>query len=296
MEYAVEGIKLTKKYGREFALEELDFVIEKNKIYGLLGRNGAGKTTLLNILATHSFQTLGIIKAFGEEPYENSKILDKMCFVKEGGSYLAQLKIKEILKIASDFYSNWDNNFAEELLEQFNLVKKKRYSALSKGMQSALGIVIGLASRAPLTIYDEPYLGLDAAARWLFYDILLKDYIENPRTIILSTHLIDEVSKIFENIIILDKGKIILAEEVDSLRNKAISLSGKTELVEAAVKNKNIINYQQVGGTLIAAIYDVNTHEELCSWANDDIEIKPLSLQDFFIYITLDKKKQREVI
>ena len=106
MDYAVEGIKLTKKYGKEFALEEVNFTIEKNKIYGLLGRNGAGKTTLLNILATHSFQTNGIIKVFGEEPYENSKILDQMCFVKEAGGYLAQLKVMEILKIASDFYVN----------------------------------------------------------------------------------------------------------------------------------------------------------------------------------------------
>ncbi|HEY5561050.1 MAG TPA: ABC transporter ATP-binding protein [Clostridiaceae bacterium] len=290
MEYAVEGLKLKKKYGKEIALQEIDFTLERNKIYGLLGRNGAGKTTLLNIIGTNSFQTKGEIRVFGEKPFENSKVLDQICLVKESGNYLAHLKVQDIIKLASKFYSNWDNSFKEELIIKFNLKMNKRYSALSKGMKSALGIVIGLASRAPLTIYDEPYLGLDATSRWLFYDILLKDYIENPRTIVLSTHLIDEVSKVLENIIILDEGKIILSESLEDLRTKAISLTGRVDLVEEATKDKRIINYQIFGRSATAAIYDNISSVEINEWKSSALEVKALTLQDFFIYITLDKK------
>lgn len=292
MSNAVQCINLTKTFGKAPALDHVNLTIEENKIYGLLGRNGAGKTTLLNILATHSFQTEGTVKIFGEKPYENTKILNRMCFVKESGSYLTQLKVKEILSIASYFYVNWDNSFALNLLEQFDLEEKKKYSALSKGMQSALEIIIGLASRAELTIYDEPYLGLDAASRWLFYDILIKDYAEKPRTIILSTHLIDEVSKIFEKVIILDKGKVILSEEVDNIRNKALYVSGSKAKIDEILVNKNIIHTENVGNASTIAIFDVLSSEERKKLLSEDMEVKQVPLQEFFIYMTANFNKR----
>jgi ABC-2 type transport system ATP-binding protein len=291
MRNVVECLNLTKKFGRMVALDNVNLTIEENKIYGLLGRNGAGKTTLLNILATHSFATKGEVKIFGENAYESSKAVSQLCYIKEAGNYLAQLKVKEIIELASTFYTNWDNDFSLDLLEQFNLDPKKKYPSLSKGMQSALNIVIGLASRAPLTIYDEPYIGLDAASRWLFYDILLKDYTENPRTIILSTHLIDEVSKIFESIIILDKGKVKLFEDLEDIREKSFCLSGRKDKIDAALKEKNVLHYEQIGGLSTAVVFDLLTEAEKKKLINEEVEIKPVSLQDLFIYITAGTKK-----
>lgn len=286
MAYAVECINVTKKFKKTLALDNVNLTIEENKIYGLLGRNGAGKTTLLNLLSAQSLQSSGTIAILGEQPYENSKVLSQMCFVKEAENYLDMLKIHEILDISSKFYDKWDNNFALKLLKEFNLTSNKKYSALSKGMQSILGIVIGLSSRAPITLYDEPYLGLDAASRYTFYDILLKDYTENPRTIILSTHLIDEVSKIFEHIIILDKGKVLLTEEVDNLKSKAFYLSGRKEILKDTLKGKNVINFEQAGFSASAAIYDNLALEEIRKLQLEGIEIKPVPLQDFFVYMT----------
>ena len=107
-------------------------------------------------------------------------------------------------------------------VDDFNLPLKRRIKKLSRGMLSAVGIVIGLASRAPLTIFDEPYLGLDVVSRGLFYDRLMEDYLEHPRTVILSTHLIDEVSNLLEHVLVIDNGKLIIDEDAEDLRGKSV--------------------------------------------------------------------------
>ena len=171
-------------------------------------------------------------------PFENEKILNKICFVKDKLSFMTWFKVNEIFDIAADFFENWDEKFKEELVDEFELDVNKRYKELSKGMESMVSIIIGLASRAPLTIFDEVYLGLDAGARQLFYEILFKDYLEHPRTIIFSTHLIEEVSNIFENIIIVHKGRVLLQDEKDNILDKAIEITGDKEKLEIYLNNK----------------------------------------------------------
>lgn len=286
MTSAVKCINLSKRYGKNYALNSVSINIEKNKIYGLLGRNGAGKTTLLNIIAAQTFKTEGIVEVLGKCPVENAKVLNQICMVKEAGAYLNQLKVKDILGIAANFYSNWDKEFACELLKKFELPEKKRFIQLSKGMQSSMSIVVGLASRSPLTIYDEPYVALDAAARNMFYEILLEDYMKNPRTIILSTHLIDEVSRIFENIIILEKGTVLLSEEVETLRGKALYLYGEKSKLQEAIAKKRVLHFETIGNTASASVYDSFSQENFNELKQNNIDIKPLTLQDFFIRLT----------
>ncbi len=218
------------------ALTDIDFTLEENRIYGLLGRNGAGKTTLLHLLTAQLLPTSGSIEINGESPFENDSLQQQICFVKESQPFKKNFKIHELLRLASLFYPNWDHEFASRLLEDFELDPNKKMTSLSRGMESAVGIIIGLASRAPITVYDEPYLGLDAVARKIFYDRLLQDFIDHPRTIILSTHLIDEVSKLFEQVIIIHQGKIILNEEVDEILACANMLNGSTDKLTSLPK------------------------------------------------------------
>lgn len=286
MSYAVQCTDLTKDFKKTKALDGVNFNIKENKIYGFLGRNGAGKTTLLNIISSQIFKTSGELKVFGEEPYENQKILSKICFVKDRMTFMSSHKVKQIFKIASDFFENWDEDFKNELVKNFGLDVNKKYKALSKGMESMVGIIIGLASRAPLTIFDEAYLGLDAAARQYFYDIILEDYMENPRTIIFSTHLIDEVSNIFEKIIIIHKGKVILQDEIDNIRNKAFSMVGKEDVLQIILKNKNILNEKDFGNLKEIFVFDHFDSDELKQLELQGVTIKPMSLQSFFIHMT----------
>ncbi len=293
MAYAIECMNISKAYGKSKALSDISLRIEENKIYGLLGRNGAGKSTLLNIISAQIFPDGGEVKILGEAPYENEKALKNLCMVKESGMFLKDIKVIDALSIASSFYPNWDKGFAERLADQFELDEKKIYKNLSLGMKSQLGIIVGLSSRAPITIFDEPYIGLDAAGRQLFYDVLIEDYTENPRTIILSTHLIDEVSNLLEEVIILHKGSVKLEGNSDDVKKKAFYVSGIKEQVEKHVSVKTILNIDEFGKNIAAAVFDDISEKEIKAMEADDLSISSISLQQLFIHLTGGKMIKR---
>src|SRR5690625_3410317 len=223
----IEVSNLTKKYRGKLALDNVSFTLNGPKIYGLLGRNGAGKTTFMNILAGHILASHGDVKVNNEKSFDNRNILQEICLIKEGDNFHKNLNVKDVLRSYALFYPKWDEDLAMQLIEEYNLPLKKRVKTLSKGMASALGVIVGLASKAQITIFDEPYIGMDAAARTKFYDVLLEEYEAEERTIIFSTHLIDEASLLFEEVIILQEGKVILQEEAETLRKNTYSVTGE---------------------------------------------------------------------
>lgn len=296
MTYAVECKNISKNFGRTAALSDINLNLEKDKIYGLLGRNGAGKSTLLNIITAQIFPSSGEVKIFGEAPYENDKALRNICIVKESGMFLKDVNVGEALDIASSFYANWDKDLAEKLLEEFELDRRKTYKNLSLGMKSQLGIIVGLASRAPITIFDEPYIGLDAAGRQLFYDVLIDDYMENPRTIILSTHLIDEVSNLLEDVIIMHKGTVKLEGNSEDIKNKAFCISGIKDRLENYISGKKVLNKEEFGKTMAVAIFDSISEKEKRAMEADDLIISSIPLQQLFIFLTGGKMIKRSDI
>jgi ABC-2 type transport system ATP-binding protein len=158
MSTVVEVRQLTKSYGGVTAVDRVSFSIEADIIYGLLGRNGAGKTTIMRILTAQEFATSGEVKVFGEAPYENSRVLSQICFVKDSQKYPTTYRVIDVLEQAALFFPHWDREYAFALIEDFRLPLNRRMSALSRGMLSAAGSIVGLASHAPLTIFDEPLL------------------------------------------------------------------------------------------------------------------------------------------
>lgn len=222
----IEVKNLTKKYRDKYALDHLSFTLESNKIYGLLGRNGAGKTTFMEILTGQMLASSGEIIIDGENPFENQNITESICLIKEGNNFKRDLKVKHVIQMYSYFYPTWDAALAEKLLQTFKLNPKASIKTLSKGMESSLGIIVGLASQAPITIFDEPYIGMDAAARKVFYEVLLEEYEKRKRTIIFSTHLIDEASLLFEEVLIIQDGKLVLKEEAEELRTIHVQFQG----------------------------------------------------------------------
>jgi ABC-2 type transport system ATP-binding protein len=193
MTTAISAAGLTRRYRDHTALDDINIAISGGTITGLLGRNGAGKTTLLRILAGHEFPSSGSVRVLGAPPAENEDVLRRLVFVREDQAY-PDIKVGQALRAASWFYPNWDSALASSLLDDFGVRASKVVKKLSRGQRSALGITIGLAARAEVTLFDEPYAGLDAVARQVFYDRLLADFAEFPRTVLLSTHLIDEAA------------------------------------------------------------------------------------------------------
>lgn len=291
MNWVVECENVSKQYGGVTAIKKLSLKLEKHKIYGLLGRNGAGKTTLLHMLTGQIVPTDGDIRLQGEAPFEKYRVLKQTCFIKESQNYIKTFKVKQIMDLASAFFPQWDPNYAKALLEDFKLDPRKKVKSLSRGMLSTVGVIIGLASRAEITIFDEPYLGLDAVARNMFYDRLLEDYGDHPRTILLSTHLIDEVSKLFEEVIIMKEGSIVLRAETDSLRDRAYNLYGKPEALQKHTDKLEVLHSDQFGKKSMAAVFGSLSKEHKALMQHDGIEIAALPLQKLMIYLTSEQRK-----
>ncbi|WP_336774896.1 ABC transporter ATP-binding protein [Paenibacillus sp. MMO-58] len=289
MSNVVEVNRLTKSYGNVTAVNEVSFKLEADKIYGLLGRNGAGKTTIMHMITAQLFATSGVLKVFGEEPYENSRVLSQICFIKESQKYPDNYTVNDVLELSSSLFPNWDREFANDLVKDFQLPLKRKMKKLSRGMHSSVGIIVGLASRAPLTIFDEPYLGLDAVARALFYDRLIEDYSENPRTIVLSTHLIDEVSRLLEHIIVIDGGKVLINEDAEELRGSAYSVAGTATAVEGFIAGKTVISREPFGALLTAGITGRLSDQERKKADALGLAISPISLQQLIVQLTSKK-------
>ncbi|GIP42395.1 ABC transporter ATP-binding protein [Paenibacillus sp. J45TS6] len=286
---------LTKSYGKTFhALQDINLTIQENKIYGLLGRNGAGKTTLLHLITAQLFPTSGELKVFGEAPYENKEVLRQICFIKESQKYPDTFRVRDVLSVASSLYPNWNASLADSLVLQFNLPPNRRVKKLSRGMLSSVGIIIGLASRAPLTIFDEPYLGLDAVARQLFYDQLIQDYMDYPRTIVLSTHLIDEISAMLEQVIVLHQGKLLLNEEAEQFRGSAFHVSGKQSDVDHFVIGKEVLHQEELGFMRSVVVRTTDQKDFRKQAELNNISLAPVSLQQLMVYLT--KQTNREEV
>ncbi|WP_156575489.1 ATP-binding cassette domain-containing protein [Bacillus luti] len=282
----LETLELTKKYKKKIAVNEVTISLEEYKIYGLLGRNGAGKTTLLNLLAGQIISSSGSVSVFGESVFENSKAMQSICFVRVKEEAHLSYKVKEIFKMCSMFYKNWDGAYAEELANKFQLNMTEKYHKLSHGMQTVVGIIQGLASRAPITIFDEPTTGLDAAHRELFYCLLLEDYGEHPRTIILSTHLVEEVTHVIEDVIIIKEGRLVVQSSVEDLLQQGHIISGQKDKVDEFSINKKALEREVYGNKGITVIWEELSNEDYDSIEKLGLVVDGITLQKLFIHIT----------
>lgn len=277
----IEVRNLTKRYKEVCALDNVSLQFEENKIYGLLGRNGAGKSTLLNVISNRIFADSGEVLIDGEAAKENDHALSKVYTMSEQNYYPEKTKIKEIFRYTEHFYPQFDLAYAKETAEQFELNLNKTVQALSTGFHSIFKLIIALSVNTPYVLLDEPVLGLDANNRDLFYRLLLEKYSRNPSTIVISTHLIEEVSSVIEDIIIIKKGKIIRNESRDELLSKGYAVSGTAGMVDAYCTGKNIIGSEALGGLKTA--YIIGEPQGIMP---EGMEISGIDLQKLFIQLT----------
>ena len=282
----VRASGLTKRYGSFTAVDAVDFTLEENRIYGLLGRNGAGKTTIMQLLTGQLFPNAGELEVLGREPAEHADVLRRLCFIAEAQRYPEDFKPSHVFRAAPWFFEHWDAAFAERLVADFRLPVNRRIKKLSRGQLSAVGVIVGLASRAPITFFDEPYLGLDAVARHIFYDRLLEDYAEHPRTVVLSTHLIDEVANLLEHVILIDQGRILLDRDADDVRGSATTVAGPRAVVEAFVADRPVIGRDSLGGLSSVTIDGRLDQAAKIQAAELGLELAPVSLQQLIVHMT----------
>lgn len=282
MERAIQIKNITKLYKNTIALNNVSLNFEFGKIYGLLGRNGAGKSTLINIIANRKFASDGTVLIDNLNARENMKISDLIYCVTTDDLYPKSYKIKNIFKWVDSFYESFNLNKAFEISKKFNLNINKSFSQLSKGYQTIMKLIIGLSVNVPYIIYDEPVLGLDANHRELFYSLLLKDFQENEKTIIIATHLIEEIANMIEEVVIIDKGKIILEKNSQQLEEMGYSISGINENIDDYCKDKDVLGFDEIGNLKIAYILGQKTDID----PNLNLTISKLNLQKLFVKLT----------
>ncbi|SFU89928.1 ABC transporter ATP-binding protein [Butyrivibrio sp. INlla21] len=288
----LSGKNIVKSYGKENVLKNVSVEIETGKIYGLIGRNGAGKTTLLSILTAQNPASQGEITLDGKPVWENEESLSHICYSREISPVTMfgpnTLKVKEYLATARAFYINWDEAYAKELIKLFNIDIKKRISKLSKGMLSAVTIIVALASKADITILDEPVAGLDVVAREQFYKLVIEEYSETGRTFIISTHIIEEAASLFEKIIIIDKGEIKYQENLDELLSRAYRVSGDTDAVDKATEGFKIYNPESLGRNKVVTVLADKPVESF----GEGVQVEPVSLQNLFYAMCMGERKE----
>ncbi|WP_454050225.1 ATP-binding cassette domain-containing protein [Cellulomonas sp. Marseille-Q8402] len=284
----VETRALAVRYGAKHALDAVDVTIPAGAITALLGRNGSGKTTLASVVAAFRRPTSGTVRVGGQDPWENEDLLPRVLLVRESGDVLDTESLRSNLRFVEDCRPAFSREVAERLMDRFELDPAAKPQKLSRGQKSAFGIVLGVASRADLTILDEVHLGLDAPSRYAFYDALLEDYVEHPRTIVLSSHLIGEIERLVEHVVVLEHGRVLLAQDADALRVTGVSVTGPAREVERFVVGRTLLGRQQLGGTVQATVLATLADGEAADARAAGLDLGPVPLQDLFVHLTAD--------
>lgn len=281
----LETKQLHKSYGSIVALEDAAIRFSEKKIYGLFGRNGAGKTTLLDILSSRIFADSGLVTCYGQDIATNPEIINhNCCYMPEKHYFPGRFRVKTLLSHAQASFPHYDESYAERLCKIFELNVQQKYEQLSRGYQSIFRIVLGLASNAPITIFDEPVLGLDAVARDKFYVELIEEFSRNPRLFIISTHLIEESADLFNEAIIIKDGKVLRQGPVDELLSNVFYVSGRSDTVDQFIKNHTVIRSEVVGGLKTAVIEGPHPQQKV-----PGLSFSSLTMQKLFIHLTNDE-------
>lgn len=277
---SIEIKGLSKSYGKLRALDNIDLSFGGEKIYGLLGRNGAGKTTLLNLITGRLFPDSGEVTIDGR-PLDHDGAAARLVFMTgEASLYPESMRVSEIFRWTREFYPNFDAAEAEGLARDFGLPLRRRFKGLSTGYQSIVKLICALCVGTPYLVFDEPILGLDANNRDLFYRKLITLYAERPATIIISTHLIEEVSSIVEDVAIIKDGRILRACSRDELLSEGYTVSGSAAVVDRYIEGKNVLGVDTLGSYKSACL--LGKPGEL----PEGLELSRLDLQQLFIRLT----------
>jgi ABC-2 type transport system ATP-binding protein len=295
MTNAIEVRALSRRYGGVTALDGVSLDVSEGSITGLLGRNGAGKTTIMSIIAGQDRPTSGRVEVFGRTPFEDAATLQKISFVRDNQRYPDDYRLHHVLRIAPSFAPDWSAQIAEELVDGLRIPAKTPIKKFSRGQLSAVAIVLGLASRAPVTLFDEPYLGLDVTARGLFYNILLRDHTERPRTILLSTHLIGESEGLFDRVVLVGNGRVILHSDGEDTHNLAVQVSGTADAVDRVSEGRTVLRTQRMAN-LKAVTLQGPADAALAQRAETlGVHVAPASLQDVVAAYGADDAEARTI-
>ena len=271
------GIK--KKYSDNNALNGLDLDLHQGQILGLIGPNGAGKSTFLHAVLG-LLKSEGSLEVMGLEPFKNRhQLLKKVCSITDVAVLPKWMTVEQMLEYVEGVHPEFDPKKARSILSKTNIKNKSKIRTLSRGMIVQLHLAIIMAIDAELLVLDEPTLGLDLVYRKEFYSRLIEDYFDGNKTILISTHQVEEIEGVLTDVVFLDKGQAVMNESIDSLNQRFLELRPNADSNEKA-KSLNPINIRtELGRTVF--LYENIDIEKLSSLG----EVRPPSIADLFVAI-----------
>lgn len=280
---AIKVTHLSKQFGKQTVLADINLTIEPNTIYGLLGRNGAGKSTLLNLITNRLPSPAGMVTIGGVNVTNNDVLLNRIYMMSEANLYPSRMPVSEIFKLTADLYQGFDKDYADALVAKFELDPRTRFNKLSTGYRSVMKLIIALAVDVDYVFLDEPTLGLDANHRQLFYEELIDSYAERPRTFVISTHLIEEIANVIERVFVIQDHRLMINDTTENVLQEGYVITGPSTEVQTYTEGLNVIGRESLGNLLVQYVYGkLDNDREI----PDTVTVSHIDLQKLFIYLT----------
>ena len=284
---------ITRRFGKKLALDELSVKLPAGRIVGLLGRNGAGKSTLLRIVSGQLKPNAGDVTIGGA--MTGVRAYQNLCLIGDTPDFGGLGRIGELFSVCAGLFPAWDQAYALALVERFELPPRQRLKGYSRGMQTSVQLIVGLASGAALTVFDEPSLGLDAVMRERFYDLLLEEKQRHPaRTFVLSTHLIDEVARVLDDAVLIDNGRLLREGTIAELTEGYLSVSGPAEAVLELTADRELLKQETLAGTLARHIRLSGEGDRERLEGDPRVQTAPVPLQRLFVFLTEKEEAARD--
>lgn len=283
--------QLYKHYGNKPAINDFTIDVTPGMITGLIGKNGSGKTTLMKLIAGQLDVTSGEVRVLSDKPMDNLKVLEHVVYTYHNYKYPRYLDLSMIISNYAALFKTFDKDFALKLLKYFELKPGMKYHQLSQGMASTFNFICGISCRTKLTMFDEPVLGMDVSVRKSIYEVLLRDYTEHPRSIIISSHLISELEGVLSDIILIDNGRLVLYDSIDNIREYAYRVDGARNSLDAFTQGKNVI-YTKAGDIGSFSILRGPLSESIINESSQlSLELSQVRVEDLFVYLTKQNKE-----
>lgn len=276
---------LTKKFNKKININDFNYNFLENNIYSLIGKTDSLREQLLDLISGKAILDSGAVYLDGELLNDSMDIQQKLCYISRKMKFPANFKIETILKYFSSFYPKWDNNLAYEILANYNLKDNILYYRLTPTQKSLLNAIIGLSSKANITIFDNPLKGCDVKDRYDFFNFFYNDYIINPRTIIMSTDYIDEIDFLTNKILFIDNGVLFDNYNTEALKNNFKYLTGKTEVLSSLISGIKVIGFEERGNMLTVCIREKLRKDDIRKYQKYMVKISPVPIQKVFIYL-----------
>ena len=273
----IEARGLRKSFGTTIALDGIDLQVDEGRILGLIGPNGAGKSTALNaILGLTQYQ--GELKVLGRDPWtERDQLMRDVCFISDVAVLPRWMKVSQALDYAAGVHPRFDRAKAESFLAKTSIHRTSKVRELSKGMVTQLHLALVMAIDAKLLLLDEPTLGLDLLYRKQFYDSLLNDYFDRNRTIVVTTHQVEEIQNVLTDLIFVNRGRIALSCSMEEFESRYVEVVVNPEQIAAARALKPMQERQVFGRTIL--LFDRVDRRQLIALG----EVRTPSIADVFV-------------